>query len=1114
MALAPFVTVPGEDADPLEQTGGVSAAWSAHTSHTAASLGAESAPSWWSELVDNGTTHWMPTIPSGPAGAFTGINISAFRQEFLMSALGQAVGSWQGWAVAEFDVPASAGNALLLHGCSGALDYWIDAVDSAAFSGRGAGWPPRRFRADPFGLEWWFGPNPWFRSASVLAAGTHTIAVRAVSEFNCSVAVASSEAGWTGSAIVPLLPSNPSSRNVNPGVSTRVPDIVDGVLAGSWLSLPILNAALTAPETDRSGSAKGLPGDWATASPLEGSPTAGVGALAAGLSMTSLGVTSVRTKLVNATSNATSPGPAINLTMGLGAGTVVMPGQVQYVPLRAEMAKLNPCVCGSAATTGACTPMYDALVMEFNLTAMLSTGNAVSVPVNFTLACVTIRNNTGVGSSNKQRLGSSSLGSRSASVPATSLRAFTFTFQDFDGSVQYAAAKLPMEGLQGCRASARGCPVLLATHGATVDGAYGGWTGAIPAQPGVVTLFPTGRGAFGPDWQGYGHTSMMTALDALGGIVDAVWPAEAGDGQAGESSAVDTHRILWAGHSMGGHGCLLNSGRMPDRALGAACAAAWIKLQTYVPHTAGYGASSLSGRAAAILHAASEGAHADLYASAGHLASTSVPFHARMGSIDDAVSPFNLRRMARLHAQAGWPALSSGAASQFEVSVMEVKGEGHWFGDVMGFGAFLQDVVSNATAEGGWPGMADGQSSSQFHVASPRPSSLESKRGVRVLQVTLPGRPAELDVSVSGSGSATSFAITTANVRRFVIGTEAWCGLASSPLQCARRLPLAGVVVDGVELGLAQFGSQHYCRTDGSAGSAMPGVPVLPVMTLRAAAGAWAICSNADIALHAAENERVPGFEGPAKQALDLAPVVVVYPTVGDPAHSEGAAALWLANDLVFQGRFRVHLTTDAAWSAGGRASVGGAGLGLAGLGAPTIVLVGTAAGTAPGSLFERLLQGSEAGEPAASTLAGNVWVNSSTAGVRIAAATAGSSGSSAEYAEASLGVVAYGVYNASAVWVDKELAGAWGRVLLVAGTASNGSTNTGVGLRTALRFWPYVQTIQMEAANVGVPDVVIARSCAAFKGGGGIAAAGWNDVLWRGLSPWDSFFSAPANGC
>jgi hypothetical protein len=250
---------------------------------------------------------------------------------------------------------------------------------------------------------------------------------------------------------------------------------------------------------------------------------------------------------------------------------------------------------------------------------------------------------------------------------------------------------------------------------------------------------------------------------------------------------------------------------------------------------------------------------------------------------------------------------------------------------------------------------------------------------------------------------------------------------------------------------------------------------------------------------------------------------VIVYPSSSSSSSdAEAAAALWLANDLLFQGRYRVHLTTDKLWEGGNVAVAGDAGFGLAGLGAPTVVLVGSGAGSAGDGLFARMLKAASASAGSAgvsvsggaSTLAGNVWVNKSAAGVTIAGAVAGTGPTSVEYAEPSLGVVAYGAYNASAVWGDAELSGTRGRVLLVAGTASPGSTSTSVGLRTALRFWPYVQTIQMEAANVGVPDVVIARSCSAYKGSGGIAAAGWSDVLWRGLSPWDSFFTAPANQC
>ncbi len=42
--------------------------------------------------------------------------------------------------------------------------------------------------------------------------------------------------------------------------------------------------------------------------------------------------------------------------------------------------------------------------------------------------------------------------------------------------------------------------------------------------------------------------------------------------------AADPSRVLFAGHSMGGHGCLVFSTAYTDRATGIACAAGWITM--------------------------------------------------------------------------------------------------------------------------------------------------------------------------------------------------------------------------------------------------------------------------------------------------------------------------------------------------------------------------------------------------------------------------------------------------------------------------------------------------------------------------------------------------------
>jgi len=834
-----------------------------------------------------------------------------------------------------------------------------------------------------------------------------------------------------------LAASNTNAAGVNPGGAVHAPGIVDGKIGGDVLGVPLLNA---------------LPGAWA-------------GGLSARL---------VSARLVNGSASAPLPS---NLTLSLDLGaTQLAPGQVSNVPLRlAQSSPLPPCLCGGRRAPCASEPPYTSVRLLVRVEAAAPPGGASPAPwaeANVTLDC------------------SSVLGGGAA--PTAGSSAFVFSFPDFDGSAQYAAARLPTDGLAPCSSTPHGCPVVLATHGATVDAAYDGWTGALGPQRGALVLYPTGRGAFGPDWQGYGRTSMLRTLDALQGALRRLFPSD-------PAPAVDTSRVLWTGHSMGGHGCLLNVGRMPDRALGAACAAGWIKLRSYVPGSISYGAASMPLQGAAVLHSAAEQGHADVYASGGHLAAVAAPFRARMGQDDEAVSPLNLRRMARLIQEAaGEDEAGSGGGA---VGLTEVPGEGHWFGSVMNFGPFVQEALDNATARGGWPGGRDGgaaapgrgsaaaSASASFRLVAPSASSVESVRGAAVLQAVIPARPSGLDVSVSPDG--TTWDVRTTNTRRLAVGSAAWCG-GEPAASCRRSLPAAGVTVDGVSLPAVPYESQHYCRQDGTAGAALPGVPVLP--PTPAAAAAWAVCEGAE----APRDERGRGRDGPAEQALAEAPVVIISGSScgADAAADSEEAALWLANDLAFQGRYRVLRVTDSLWLA---AADPASAFALGGNGTdappPALVVVG---GPACNAVTARLFASASA-----STLPATLALNGSTVSLLVAPPVHGGPASPPVALSApSLGVVVYGRYTPRGA----AAAGPSGAVLLLAGTADAGGSYR-QGLRTAARFWPLVQTVQMEAANVGVPDVVVAAPCSAWRGSAGVVAAGWLDTLWRGLSPWSSVF-------
>jgi predicted peptidase len=82
-------------------------------------------------------------------------------------------------------------------------------------------------------------------------------------------------------------------------------------------------------------------------------------------------------------------------------------------------------------------------------------------------------------------------------------------------------------------------------------------------------LFPTNRRNYGWDWQNPGRLNAWASFEYLDTELPGV-PTE-----LVSQYGVDSNRIIYAGHSMGGHGCWLMSTHYPDRALAVAPAAGW-----------------------------------------------------------------------------------------------------------------------------------------------------------------------------------------------------------------------------------------------------------------------------------------------------------------------------------------------------------------------------------------------------------------------------------------------------------------------------------------------------------------------------------------------------------
>ena len=124
-------------------------------------------------------------------------------------------------------------------------------------------------------------------------------------------------------------------------------------------------------------------------------------------------------------------------------------------------------------------------------------------------------------------------------------QSYVFTFMDADSSVQYAHAVAPKAACP-----ANGCPVLVGLHGASVDIRAPVLAQEYKAQNAWV-LMPSNRGSFGFDWEGPGLVNVWMTLHALALHLPGVPAARKAE------LGVNRANILYQGHSMGGHGCLV-----------------------------------------------------------------------------------------------------------------------------------------------------------------------------------------------------------------------------------------------------------------------------------------------------------------------------------------------------------------------------------------------------------------------------------------------------------------------------------------------------------------------------------------------------------------------------
>ncbi|XP_071799863.1 uncharacterized protein [Asterias amurensis] len=391
---------------------------------------------------------------------------------------------------------------------------------------------------------------------------------------------------------------------------------------------------------------------------------------------------------------------------------------------------------------------------------------------------------------------------------------FIFTFIDHDGSIQHAAAIRPLMDCPGAM-----CPVLLTLHGTGVGAqnqadSYkqmkdGNW---IFGLENAWVLAPTRHGAH--NWEGPGALTAMTSLQTLQQMTrDAPWiPNKA-----------DAYSVLFAGHSMGGHGAWHLATHYPDRALAVISLAGWIKKEEYGDSNVFFrhdlSTSHTDPAVKAILEACIAENDADRHVS--NL--KGIPVLARVGANDRTVHPYFVRRMVRLLKE-----------TKGNVTYSELPGKEHWWWDTWKTndgGAVNDPQVNNFTKKAakrfenrsppftGNSETCDGTScptrnrysqysmdtsNEDFTLSVVNPASSEGLFGVQVLRQRVPFRLSTIRITLRGERAS----LTTSNVEAFKI---------SQGSNLSRHCRAETIQVDDQQLVLESEelnGDMAVCRND------------------------------------------------------------------------------------------------------------------------------------------------------------------------------------------------------------------------------------------------------------------------------------------------------------
>ena len=383
----------------------------------------------------------------------------------------------------------------------------------------------------------------------------------------------------------------------------------------------------------------------------------------------------------------------------------------------------------------------------------------------------------------------------------TTRQSWIFSFVDHDGSVSRAAAisplpsKLPLSN-KSLSDSSTTAGVVLSLHGTGVDVSmqadsykYKPFNKAnddkepyIFGVEGMWTLAPTRNGAH--NWEYTGFLSALQALQVLGagGAVPRAIQ------QHLPLAMINYRNVIYAGHSMGGHGAWHIATHVPDRGLGVMSAAGWIRKEYYGDSNRFFihdiGHSHIDSSLKGLLESTIVEYNSDL-----HVDNLKGLFsHARIGANDRAVPPFQVKKMVRLMRE-------KGIQTEYE----ELKGKEHWWWDskTTNDGGVLNDkkmrklfrkinrMETTRRKRGGGEITASLCPVEEFTLVTMHPGSTESKCGLRVLQTHIPLRLSKVQavVVVQKQNKESHhhhhhkvWSIKTQNIRRLAVDRKRLCG--------------------------------------------------------------------------------------------------------------------------------------------------------------------------------------------------------------------------------------------------------------------------------------------------------------------------------------------------